>query len=59
MATRLIQLVLPKRARREAARRAKILVLRPRVGQIDFGDLRRLQPISTDWGFDRGTVIDR
>jgi SAM-dependent methyltransferase len=31
----------------------------PRVGRIDFGDLRRLQPISRRWGFDRGRPVDR
>ena len=32
---------------------------RPRVGQVDFGDLRRLAPISSTWGFDRGVPVDR
>jgi SAM-dependent methyltransferase len=32
---------------------------RPRVGQVDFGDLRRLSPISANWGFDRGVPVDR
>jgi SAM-dependent methyltransferase len=31
----------------------------PRVGGIELGDLNRLTPISRDWGFDRGTPIDR
>ena len=31
----------------------------PRIGGVDFGDLDRLTPISRDWGFDRGTPIDR
>ena len=26
---------------------------------VDLGDLRRLEPISGDWGFDRGRPIDR
>jgi len=26
---------------------------------VDFGDLARLEPISRDWGFDRGTPVDR
>jgi SAM-dependent methyltransferase len=34
-------------------------MVRPRVGHVAFGDLRRVDPISVDWGFDRGTVIDR
>jgi SAM-dependent methyltransferase len=29
------------------------------AGSIDFGDLRRLQPVSREYGFDRGTPIDR
>jgi SAM-dependent methyltransferase len=28
-------------------------------GMVDFGDLRRLEPVSRDWGFDRGRPIDR
>lgn len=32
---------------------------RPAIGGVDFGDLNRLTPISNDWGFDRGTAIDR
>ena len=31
----------------------------PRVGGIDFGDLGRTSPVSRNWGFDRGTPIDR
>ena len=26
---------------------------------VDLGDLRRLEPVSRDWGFDRGRPIDR
>ena len=29
------------------------------VGRVNFGDLRRLTPISSEWGFDRGRPIDR
>jgi SAM-dependent methyltransferase len=29
------------------------------VGRIDWGDLRRVKPISKKWGFDRGLPIDR
>ena len=32
---------------------------RPGVGEIDFGDLRRVSPISRTWGFDRGLPVDR
>lgn len=31
----------------------------PRIGRVELGDLERLTPISRDWGFDRGTPIDR
>jgi SAM-dependent methyltransferase len=30
-----------------------------KVGNINFGQLRRLTPISKNWGFDRGLPIDR
>jgi len=32
---------------------------RPSIGAVDLGDLDRLTPISRNWGFDRGTPIDR
>jgi SAM-dependent methyltransferase len=32
---------------------------RPAVGAVKLGDLNRLTPISRDWGFDRGTPVDR
>jgi glycosyltransferase involved in cell wall biosynthesis len=31
----------------------------PRIGSVDFGDLASTRPISRDFGFDRGTPIDR
>ncbi len=31
----------------------------PRVGRVHFGGLRRLTPISRDFGFDRGQPVDR
>lgn len=31
----------------------------PPVGRINFGNLRRLVPISSEWGLDRGGAIDR
>jgi SAM-dependent methyltransferase len=51
--------IVPKSVRRKLIWRARSMTLRPRVGSIEFGDLRRMTPISNDWGFDRGTVIDR
>jgi len=31
----------------------------PPIGAIDFGDLRRLKPVSKNFGYDRGTPVDR
>lgn len=31
----------------------------PRIGTVDFGDLRRAVPISAHYGFDRGLSVDR
>ena len=31
----------------------------PGIGRVRFGDLRGLEPIDRDWGFSRGTAIDR
>jgi SAM-dependent methyltransferase len=31
----------------------------PAVGEVQFGDLRSVAPISRHWGFDRGLPIDR
>jgi SAM-dependent methyltransferase len=31
----------------------------PRVGRVRWGDLRRLQPLGSDFGFERGTPVDR
>jgi SAM-dependent methyltransferase len=31
----------------------------PPVGAVNFGDLRRVTPVSSNWGFDRGRPIDR
>ncbi len=47
--------LLPKPVRRWMVRHTRL----PRVGGIDFGDLRRLRPISHAWGGDRGTPVDR
>jgi len=32
---------------------------RPPIGRVRFGDLRRVTPISPDFGFDRGLPVDR
>ncbi|MEJ7872813.1 MAG: glycosyltransferase, partial [Rubrobacteraceae bacterium] len=31
----------------------------PAVGHVDFGSLRRVTPVSREWGFDRGLPVDR
>jgi glycosyltransferase involved in cell wall biosynthesis/SAM-dependent methyltransferase len=31
----------------------------PRLGRVRWGDLRRLEPIGEDFGFERGTPVDR
>lgn len=59
MMDRIARALLPKPARRRLAGWFRKVTRRPRVGHVDFGDLRRLRPISTDWGFDRGVPIDR
>jgi SAM-dependent methyltransferase len=49
------RLVLSKNARRRLFRWTRW----PRVSHVDFGQLRRLQPISRSWGGDRGKPVDR
>jgi SAM-dependent methyltransferase len=49
----------PGTMRRTLAGWLQAATRRPRVGQVDFGDLRRLAPISSTWGFDRGVPVDR
>jgi SAM-dependent methyltransferase len=45
---------------RKSTRRALIRLTRwPPVGWVRFGSLRRLRPISPDWGTERGKPIDR
>jgi Methyltransferase domain len=51
--------LVPKATRRSLVRWLRSLTRRPRVGRVDFGDLRRPKPISAEWGFDRGMPIDR
>ncbi|HZA97267.1 MAG TPA: methyltransferase domain-containing protein [Gemmatimonadales bacterium] len=44
---------------RDTRRRLTNLLVWPPVGTVRFGSLRRLSPVSRDWGFDRGQPIDR
>lgn len=43
-----------------SSRRALVRLTRwPPVGRVRMGDLRRVRPISPDWGLERGRPIDR
>ncbi len=53
MRSRLWELIRPLK------RRLVRETLRPRVGSVDWGDLRRNNPIGRDFGVDRGTPVDR
>ena len=44
---------------RQTWRFLRKLTRRPPVGAVDLGDLDRIKPVSTDWGFDRGQPVDR
>lgn len=52
---RLARAILPRRVL-DAYRRLR---QRPTVGEVDFGDLRRLRPIDSAWGWGRGLPVDR
>lgn len=47
--------LLPKSWRKQLVRWTR----RPRIGSVDWGGLRRLEPFSRAWGGDRGLPIDR
>ena len=51
----IVQRLLPVTARRSIVRHT----CWPPVGRVHFGSLRRLRPISSEWGSDRGLPIDR
>jgi len=44
---------------RETRRRLAHPLVWPPVGTVRFGSFRRLNPVSRDWGFERGQPIDR
>jgi SAM-dependent methyltransferase len=54
-----IRLLARRYLSREARRRLARLAVWPPVGWVRFGDLRRLKPISSDYGNSRGLEIDR
>jgi glycosyltransferase involved in cell wall biosynthesis len=53
------KLQLPTRLRRWLPSKRTIRYRTPPVGRVDFGHLRRLTPVSRQFGFDRGQPIDR
>lgn len=55
MLKKISQALLPKPLRRKMVQMTRW----PPVGQINWGDLNRQLPISSEWGGDRGTPVDR
>lgn len=51
--------LLPASARRWLWAKWHRLEYPPAAGRVRFGSLRRVAPISRDWGYDRGLPIDR
>lgn len=47
--------LLPDRLYRKVVRLTRL----PPVGRVNFGSLRRLQPVSRVWGLERGNPVDR
>lgn len=54
-----IRLLARRYLSRETRRRLARMAVWPPVGWVRFGHLRRLKPISTDYGLSRGLEIDR
>jgi SAM-dependent methyltransferase len=50
---------LPQSVRQRLGRMLTVLRLWPPRGLVRWGGLRRLSPLSVQWGFDRGQPIDR
>jgi SAM-dependent methyltransferase len=55
----LLRRLIPRWLRRSLATAGVRATRRPPIGAVRFGSLRRLDPISGDWGFDRGLPVDR
>lgn len=51
--------LVPKSLSREVMRTVRRYGFRSPFGSAQWGDLRRLEPFSREWGFDRGKPIDR
>ena len=57
--SRVMRWDLPQAALRWVRRRWQALTRWPPVGRVHFGNLRRITPISGEFGLDRGRAIDR
>jgi SAM-dependent methyltransferase len=57
LATVTVELVVPSRI--EPAGPGTMDSSAPRAGHVNFGDLRRMRPLSSRWGHDRGRPVDR
>ena len=51
--------VMPRSMRQWLWAKSKAITCKPPAGLVRFGGLRRLAPISRQFGFDRGTPVDR
>jgi ubiquinone/menaquinone biosynthesis C-methylase UbiE len=57
--TKQLRLLLSQYLTRETRRRLARLAVWPPVGWVRFGQLRRMKPVTTDYGNSRGLEIDR
>jgi SAM-dependent methyltransferase len=55
----IIQQTLPDSAHDWLRQQIQTYKHNPPLGKVNFGDLKRLKPISPNWGYDRGTPVDR
>ena len=56
---KLISTVLPVQYRYMLLSKLQGERYKPQVGWVNFGELRRLNPVSSEWGAERGLAIDR
>lgn len=56
---KLISTVLPVQYRYMLLSKLQGERYKPQVGWVNFGELRRLNPVSNEWGAERGLAIDR
>jgi len=55
----IVRRVIPISIRHYLLAKLRGALYRPPLGWVHFGELRRLKPISSEWGEDRGLPIDR